>query len=127
MLDARLIELAGDPAATKAIATTDPHGVPHIAPAPWLRLTDEGEFVHPELHLASISNQNLMHSLWFNRMIAISIAGQKLQQWHITGIPVKLTCAGQCSEGSMNSSATSLAMWILSRSISSSPLKCGGI
>jgi hypothetical protein len=93
MLDVGLVNLVADRTATKTIATTGTDETPSIALSPWLETTEDGYFVHPELHLASPSSQNLIHSLWFNRKVAISIAAET-QQWHITGIPIKAHVCG---------------------------------
>ena len=93
-MDTQLIELIRDSRTVKTIATTDFHGIPHVAPDPWLHLTEQSEFVHLELHLASISSRNFINSLWFNREVAISISGLHRQHWHVTGIPVKAHVCG---------------------------------
>jgi hypothetical protein len=93
-MDAQLIELIRDPRTVKTIATTDIHGIPHVTPDPWLHLTEQAEFVHLELHLASTSSRNFINSLWFNRKVAISVSGLHQQHWHVTGIPVKAHVCG---------------------------------
>ena len=88
-----VVELFADPASTKVLATIDDHGFPHLAVKQSLQLED-GRLLYLELLESSITNRNMVRSIWFDQKVSVSIRGKGDGSYQIKGKPVRTHIAG---------------------------------
>ena len=93
-LTGKVAALLADEDTLKILATVDSSGVPHAVVKQSFQLNDEGQLVYLELLESSRTNRNLVGSLWFDRRIAIHLAGRNNESWQIKGRPVKAHICG---------------------------------
>jgi len=93
-LPQELIDLFADHESTKALATTDENGIPHLVFKQSLQLRDDGKVIYLELLESSRTNRNMVRSIWFDRMVAITIKGKGDRCYQIKGKPVKTYITG---------------------------------
>jgi|WetSurMetagenome_2_1015567.scaffolds.fasta_scaffold00013_50 hypothetical protein len=86
-----VLETAG---AEGTVTTTDEQGNPYSVVSPFLHLNEDGFLVHLELLETSRTNRNLLHSLWFDRHVVVSVAGRDGRNIVIRGVPAKATISG---------------------------------
>ncbi len=94
LLGDEIIELIKDRAVTKAIATVDENGDPYVVISPFLQLGENGQLVHLELLEKSVTNRNLLRSLWYERRISVTLNSHDGQSFVIRGRPVKAHICG---------------------------------
>jgi hypothetical protein len=82
------------PATQKVIATLDEDGAPHAVPSPFLYARPDGLLVHFELLETSATNRNLLRGLWFDRKLAVTVAGALGQTFVIKAVPAKAEISG---------------------------------
>ena len=97
-LTEEVLSLLNDPATIKVLATTDPHGEPHAVLKGSLHADSEGNIVNLELLESSKSNSNLVHSLWFNRKVAVTLFASDGTSFEITGTPKRCVISGPLFE-----------------------------
>lgn len=83
-----VIDLANDPATIKVLVTVDPDGVPHAVPKQSLHVAADGKVHYLEILETSTTNRNLVHSIWFDRLVTIALIGAE-RRVQIKGRPVK--------------------------------------
>jgi hypothetical protein len=83
-----VIDLANDPATVKILATVDPEGVPHAVVKQSLHVAADGTLHYLELLETSTTNRNLVHSIWFDRLVTIALIGTD-RRVQIKGRPIK--------------------------------------
>jgi uncharacterized pyridoxamine 5'-phosphate oxidase family protein len=83
-----------DRESTKAIATVDNQGVPHVVFKENIFVESDKLFLL-ELIDTSRTNSNLVNSIWFNKVVAITVKNKNNQSWQIKGIPRKAHICGQ--------------------------------
>jgi len=93
-LSPEVIALLGDAAATKVLATVGPDGVPHAVVKHSLHLGPDGNIHHLERIESSVTNGNLVHSLWFDLPVAISLSTADGRSVQIKGRPLKVHITG---------------------------------
>jgi hypothetical protein len=87
--------LINDPAALKALATTDKNGEVHVVYKGSLTVTEDGNIQFYELNETSQNNKNMVYSLWFKRQVAINILGPDRTSYQIKGVPVRAVISGK--------------------------------
>ncbi|MBR1865402.1 MAG: pyridoxamine 5'-phosphate oxidase family protein [Lachnospiraceae bacterium] len=88
-----LLEILEDPQTLKCIAATDRDGIPHISYKGTLHV-EEDVIVFYDILQSSQINKNLVHAIWFEKKVAISILSKDRQSFHIVGVPFKCVTAG---------------------------------
>lgn len=83
--------------AIKVISTIDPEGTPHVVIKNSLTVDSSGRIVFLELLEASVTNKNMVRSLWFNKKISILVFDGK-QSIQVKGTTVKILVAGSVYE-----------------------------
>ena len=88
-----LAEALNHPAAQSFIATADANAIPHVEENPRLRIDEDGRLEILELDEYSLTNRNLVHSIWFAKKIAVLVrAGEAAVK--AVGTPYKAIITG---------------------------------
>ncbi len=94
-LNEEVSALLNDPETVKALATVDRSGEPHVVFKGSFRVDAAGRLLYLELIESSRTNNNLVHSLWFGRKVALNVArpadGRSFQ---IKGLPIHCIISG---------------------------------
>ena len=93
-LNEEIIALFNSSDSTKAIATVDNHGAPHVAVKPFIYVDERGKLLYLELVEASRTQKNLVRSIWFDKKVSVSVSGPNGQSWQIKGKPIKALVTG---------------------------------
>lgn len=94
LLADEIVELIKDRSVTKVLATLDENGAPYAVAIPFLQLGENGQLVHLELLEKSVTNRNLLRSLWFERNISVALNSKDGRSFVIKGRPVKAHISG---------------------------------
>jgi hypothetical protein len=94
-INEKISGLFNDPAAAKALATTDKDGAVHVVYKGSLAVNQEGNIQFYELNETSQNNKNMVYSLWFKRQIAINILAPDRTSYQIKGIPIRAVISGK--------------------------------
>jgi hypothetical protein len=93
-LNKEIIALLGSDDSTKVLATVNELGYPHAAVKPYILADDDGNLLYLELVESSLTQKNLVRSIWFDQKVSISVSGKNGQSWQIKGKPVKTLITG---------------------------------
>ncbi|BBB89617.1 MAG TPA: hypothetical protein PKA28_14295 [Methylomusa anaerophila] len=93
-LDNEVAELLADKETVKVLATIDAQGVPHAVIKQTIHADENGNLVYLELLESSVTNKNLVRSIWFKKKVSIAIKGKTGISYQITGSPIKAVVAG---------------------------------
>ena len=93
-LNKEIIALFSSDDSTKVLATVNEQGYPHAAAKPYIRVDDDGNLLYLELVESSLTQKNLVRSIWFDQKVSISVSGKNGQSWQIKGKPVKTLITG---------------------------------
>jgi len=93
-LNKEIIALFGSDDSTKVLATVNEHGYPHAAAKPFIRVDDDGNLLYLELVESSLTQKNLVRSIWFDHKVSVSISDSSGRSWQIKGKPVKTLITG---------------------------------
>lgn len=88
-----VIDLLKDPESIKIVATIDADGVPHAVVKGSLTAIDGETIAFSEGLETSVSNKNLVRSIWFNGKVAVNVT-KGLVSYQIKGRPYKCLIAG---------------------------------
>jgi hypothetical protein len=94
-INEKLAALFDNPAAVKAVATTDKDGTVHLVYKASLAVNPDGNIQFYELNETSRNNKNMIYSLWFKRQVAVNILAPDLTSYQIKGIPVRAVISGK--------------------------------
>jgi hypothetical protein len=93
-LNKEIIALLGSDDSTKVLATVNEQGYPHAAVKPYILADDDGNLLYLELVESSLTQKNLVRSIWFDQKVSISVSDNHGQSWQIKGKPVKTLITG---------------------------------
>jgi len=93
-LPEELIALLNDTGSIKVIATIDGEGHPHVVVKGSLTTLDDETIVFAEGLEGSLSNKNLVRSIWFDKKVAINIT-KGLTSYQVKGRPYKYLITGR--------------------------------
>lgn len=82
----------------KALASIDKNGVPHIVYKGTLHINEDGNLEYYEILESAQSNKNLVHSIWFDKKVAVNILSADRKSFEIVGKPLKSITAGRYFE-----------------------------
>lgn len=94
VLSENIVNLLRDRETKKVLATVDKNGVPNVAFKGSITVNENGELEVVELLETSQTNKNLTYSLWFDKLVAITIWGKDGENYEIKGVPVKVHIDG---------------------------------
>lgn len=86
-------ELLDDPGTLKLLATISPDGTPHAAYKGTLRAEGD-ELVYYDLLQSSETNKNMVHAIWFDKKVSITILSKEREVYQIVGRPDRCITAG---------------------------------
>jgi len=92
-LPEELLDLLKDTGSVKVVATIDGDGVPHVVFKGSLTTFDDETIVFAEGVESSLSNKNLVRSIWFDKKVAINIT-KGLISYQVKGFPYKYLITG---------------------------------
>lgn len=78
----------------KVLATVDKNGVPNVAFKGSITADEEGNILVLELLETSQTNKNLTYSLWFDKIVTVSVLGENGVSYQIKGVPKKVHIDG---------------------------------
>ena len=93
-LTQNIIELFDNDNSTKVLATVNEHGHPHAAATPFILVDADGNLLYLELVESSLTQRNLVRSIWFDKKVSVSVSDKLGQSWQIKGKPVKTLITG---------------------------------
>ncbi len=93
-LNKEIIALFSSDDSTKVLATVNEQGYPHAAAKPYILVDDDGNLLYLELVESSLTQKNLVRSIWFDQKVSISVSDKSGQSWQIKGKPVKTLITG---------------------------------
>jgi hypothetical protein len=88
-----LVSLLKDSESVKVVTTIDDKGVPHVVVKGSLTTLDGENIAFHEGLDSSISNKNLVRSIWFNKIVAINVTKGPIS-YQIKGKPYKCLITG---------------------------------
>lgn len=91
---ALIAELLNTPGTIGILATLDDRDAPHATPSPFLSLDIRGRLVHLELLETAPSHRNLLRSIWFDRPVSVTLAGQDGRVLVVSGTAHKAHVSG---------------------------------
>lgn len=95
ILSEKVIDIFNNSNTYKVIATVNSDGIPHVTFKDLISINKNGEIVLCEIIDSSITNKNLVYSIWFNKKIAITLLARNNDSYLIEGIPVRAIVAGR--------------------------------
>ena len=93
ILSEGIVAMINDPYSEKVLGTVGPDGEPHVVFKGSLRADREGLLEFYELIETSITNRNLVYSLWFNKVVTVNIRSGK-ESIQIRTVPERVLTAG---------------------------------
>lgn len=97
-LSENVIRLLRDPETVKVLATVDPSGEPHVVFKDSISVDEVGRLFLLELLESSRTNRNLVHSLWFNRKVSVSLRAKQGESYEIKGVTRQCVITGPVFE-----------------------------
>jgi hypothetical protein len=79
----------------KVVATAGKEGIPHVVVKDSLTLLKDGTIAFYELLETSQTQKNLVYSIWFNKLVAITVLTKDGRSYQVKGIPKKAVIAGK--------------------------------
>lgn len=79
----------------KVVASIDKNGIPHVVFKGSIHVNEDGNLEFYEILESSKNNQNFVHSIWFDKKVAVSILTADRKSYEIVGKPVKSITAGR--------------------------------
>lgn len=93
-LPSEVVDLINDQSAVKVLITTSETGTPHAVVTDFLENGENGTILYLEPLESSLSNKNLVGSIWFDRALAIALSSSNRQRFQVTGRPIRAYVAG---------------------------------
>jgi len=89
-----LKEIIADKETLKSVTTVSKAGVPHTVYKGSLHLNEDDNIEFLELLEGSINNENLVYSIWFDKVVTVNILSKDKKSYEITGKVVRNITAG---------------------------------
>lgn len=93
-LKKELLDLLADNDTVKVLTTLGADGSPHSVVKQSLQSGADGNLLFLELLESSRTNKNLVRSIWYNRYVAVTLAGRDGRSFQIKGKPLKAHITG---------------------------------
>jgi hypothetical protein len=98
IIDKNLAEVINAIDTLKVLATIDKNNVPHVVYKGSIHADENGNIAFLELLESSRSGQNLVHSIWFDKKIAINILDKDKNSYEIIAKPIRCITCGKAFE-----------------------------
>jgi hypothetical protein len=103
IIDKALADTINAPDTLKVLATIDKNNVPHVVYKGSLHADENGNLTFLELLESSRSGQNLVHSIWFDKKIAINVLDKDKNSYEIIAKPIRcITCGKEFEQAYEN-------------------------
>jgi hypothetical protein len=79
----------------KVLSTIDAEGIPHISFKNSLHLREDGYIEYNEFIESSVTNKNMIYSIWFNKIIAIALLENSGRSFLIKGKVMRAIISGR--------------------------------
>ena len=79
----------------KILASISKEGIVHAVPKGSIEVDTDGNIRYLELLESSVTNRNLIYSLWFEKAVSITVVTKEKKSWQIKGFPVKTLVFGR--------------------------------
>ncbi|MBR3524463.1 MAG: pyridoxamine 5'-phosphate oxidase family protein [Lachnospiraceae bacterium] len=93
VINEHIRELLSEPDTLKLLATVSADGTPHAAYKGTLRAEGD-ELVYYDLLQSSETNKNLVHALWFDKKVSVTVLSKDREVYQIIGRPERCITAG---------------------------------
>lgn len=90
--------IINSPDTLKVLATVGKDGNVHVVFKGSIFVDEDGYIVYDEILEYSVTNRNVLYSLWFNKEVAINVLTQDKKSYQIKGIPEKAFVSGSFYE-----------------------------
>lgn len=94
VLNEHIRSILSEPETLKLLATVSPDGIPHAAFKGTLRAEGD-ELVYYDLLQSSDTNKNLVHAIWYDRTVSVTILSKNREVYQILGKPDRCITAGR--------------------------------
>lgn len=95
VLDDESIRIINDAETIKVIATVNDFAVPHVVFKDLLYANEDGMLVLCELIETSVTNENLVRSIWFGKKVVMNFQDKNKKSLMVEGIPVQAIVSGK--------------------------------
>lgn len=79
----------------KVIATVNEEGVVHVTFKDMIFISSNDTIILLEILERSITNQNLVYSIWFNKTVAINFLSRNGRSFHVQALPKRAIVSGK--------------------------------
>lgn len=79
----------------KVIATVNEEGVVHVTFKDMIFIDSNDAIILLEILEKSITNQNLVYSIWFNKTVAINFLSRNGESFHVQALPKRAIVSGK--------------------------------
>lgn len=98
VINDKIKELLKQKDTLKVVASVDKEGIPHVTFKGTVNVNEEGQITFLEILESSQTNRNLTNSIWFEKIVAITILGTDKTSYQIKGIPKRAIISGPLFE-----------------------------
>lgn len=98
VINDKIKELLKQKDTLKVVASVDKEGNPHVTFKGTVNVNEEGQVTFLEILESSQTNRNLTNSIWFEKVVAITILGADKTSYQIKGIPKRAIISGPLFE-----------------------------
>lgn len=92
--ESEVLDLLADQRTVKILATSNEQGAPHAVVKQSLTINEAGILSYLELLEWSQTNRNMVYSLWFDRIVAVTLIGAEGSSFQIKGKPRRAIVSG---------------------------------
>ncbi len=94
-LSQNIREAIADSSSVKVVATIGKDGVPHAVVKGSVSVNEQGNIEFLDILESSKNNQNLVYSIWYEKLVAIQVFRAPLESYEILAKPVRSITAGK--------------------------------
>lgn len=94
-LDEKLINIINSKSTIKALATVDKNGVPHVTYKGSFQFRNDGTIEFYEIIDTSVTNQNLIASIGFDKVVAVNFLSEEKESYQIKAKIKEAITSGQ--------------------------------
>jgi hypothetical protein len=95
ILNEDISRVLADPETIVALGTTGADGSVHVAFKGSFKIREDGNLEYDEVMESSLTNKNLVYSIWFGKTVSISILAGDRRSYHVLGKPVRALISGR--------------------------------
>ncbi len=95
VIDKELIKIINCSSTHKVISTVNPDGTPHVVFKNSIYVNREGNIIVCEIIENSVTNRNMVNSIWFNKKISFNFLSEDNRSYLIRGVPMRAIISGK--------------------------------